>query len=493
MQVSTIVESSAPPAAGFDTVQEQAKPGEFDQFVAEIFALLNAAQGQVNSGSQAPISAPAGSNPADTAFLIEGRKTAGSGIDGAFGIHWLQPAGAVAADQAVENLEMTAEMSAETAEMISEQTANIIAGNTAGKTAEATASVAVEAPGDPAAQQRPVEVVNMQNMPIPAGNFEETDKTGERVIFRVGKQAPETSVDQNQNTLPETADFEGMFKADQVKAPVMGQGATAVVNVKQTKSAGFDETARITKFGQQGNLPPAEKAPNGDSLSNESVPAEAREYKQGAGKEVFAKAGMEAELVRPAGKTNPGERNPARNAAEPVTGKANLAPTQHPQFDLNSLSRSAGDVSRGADLNGVKEKLLQEIRHVFTAYKGDETQVRLKLDSEQLGQLTIKLFFNKGELSAHFYTESSSVKSVLESSIQQLKDSLAQQDLRLNEALVFNTDDRGGGPGQYYGERSKQGLSPYGKYNYHSDLETREEAMELPSVQAGHSRVNYLI
>jgi|GEM_PF-6413407 len=73
-----------------------------------------------------------------------------------------------------------------------------------------------------------------------------------------------------------------------------------------------------------------------------------------------------------------------------------------------------------------------------------KVNLQLKLKPSHLGDLTVKIYLEKGgELKAHFYTDNSTVRDVIEATLNQLKDTLAAQRLLLQEAAVFLGDGSG--------------------------------------------------
>jgi flagellar hook-length control protein FliK len=96
-------------------------------------------------------------------------------------------------------------------------------------------------------------------------------------------------------------------------------------------------------------------------------------------------------------------------------------------------------------------------------------------------------------LNAYFYTENNSVKEVLESSLQQLRDSLGRQDLRLNEAFVFVDDGRGDNSSLYYEGKNRSGAVLYGRYDYNADGDTPAEPLEVGGRETDYRQVNYLV
>ncbi|MCL6477611.1 MAG: flagellar hook-length control protein FliK [Peptococcaceae bacterium] len=68
---------------------------------------------------------------------------------------------------------------------------------------------------------------------------------------------------------------------------------------------------------------------------------------------------------------------------------------------------------------------------------GRVTVIRLKLEPESMGEISIRLSYAKGELTAHFYTASGVVKEAVECSLPQLRETLAQHNVNLGEAAAF--------------------------------------------------------
>ncbi|MCL6635836.1 MAG: flagellar hook-length control protein FliK, partial [Peptococcaceae bacterium] len=148
----------------------------------------------------------------------------------------------------------------------------------------------------------------------------------------------------------------------------------------------------------------------------------------------------------------------------------------------------------GVELADLRERLVQEFSHIFAVRKGAQTRVQLRLEPEHLGELTIRLFFSKGEMSAHFFTGNSYVKDILEGSIQQLREVLGQQDIRLGEALVFagGGGEGTGDMGRYSGEKNGQ-AAPYGGYRYRRHGDAPLEQAGTAAAEAVAARVNYLV
>lgn len=161
---------------------------------------------------------------------------------------------------------------------------------------------------------------------------------------------------------------------------------------------------------------------------------------------------------------------------------------------VNVITPASTSGENSVALPGLRERLVQEIRHIYINHKGEPlTQVQLKLEPEHLGRLTIKLVFKEGELNAHFYTGNSYVKDILEGSFQQLRESLSQQDLKLNQAFVYVGNDGGSHKGSYFESGNRRMTPVSGSYGGQAYGETRVEPTGFVLPGDVSLRVNYLI
>ncbi|MEW6697234.1 MAG: flagellar hook-length control protein FliK [Bacillota bacterium] len=94
-------------------------------------------------------------------------------------------------------------------------------------------------------------------------------------------------------------------------------------------------------------------------------------------------------------------------------------------------------VSKEVQVNQLPSRITEMIRAMAIQQNLGQTTVRMKLQPEQLGEVTVKLTWAKGELTAQFITATAIAREALESSFPHLKELLAQQDIRLSEAAVF--------------------------------------------------------
>jgi len=156
-----------------------------------------------------------------------------------------------------------------------------------------------------------------------------------------------------------------------------------------------------------------------------------------------------------------------------------------------------GIKEKAVSLPEVKNVVMQEIiSMVKSGEVGRSKQVELKLEPEHLGQLTIRLFFDRDEVSAHFYTANNQVKELLEGSLQQLRDSLSQYNLKLNEAFVYsgNGNDSQGGR-SFDGQEGRAGAA-YRQYHKQGYVEEELGHMhQVTETGSGYvtTKIDYLI
>ncbi|MFZ5650293.1 MAG: flagellar hook-length control protein FliK [Bacillota bacterium] len=108
------------------------------------------------------------------------------------------------------------------------------------------------------------------------------------------------------------------------------------------------------------------------------------------------------------------------------------------------------------------------------------TVIRLKLVPENMGEISIRLSYVKGELTAHFFTNSGLVREAVESSFPQLKETLTQYNVELGEAAAFVGQEQQGRQGAGY---AGSGHNDGGKMKFdftpgnHGGLDSGEAAL----------------
>ncbi|GAB6180192.1 hypothetical protein JCM14036_15110 [Desulfotomaculum defluvii] len=118
---------------------------------------------------------------------------------------------------------------------------------------------------------------------------------------------------------------------------------------------------------------------------------------------------------------------------------------------------------RDVPMSQVPARLAEMVQTMMLRQNPGSTTIKMKLQPEQLGEVTVTLTWSKGELSAHFVTASGYAKDALEASFPQLRELLAQQNIRLNEAAVFMNQQSGlgqqqSGQGQQWQTRNQNKL-----------------------------------
>lgn len=198
-----------------------------------------------------------------------------------------------------------------------------------------------------------------------------------------------------------------------------------------------------------------------------------------------------------AAKTEPGSGLGANNTAQSSNVQNSALQNSTTQYVAFAPVQSAQEA---VPLASLQDRVLQEIRYIYQneGAGNRQAQVQLKLHPAQLGELTVRLFFQNGDLTAHFYAANNSVKEVLETSMQQLRTALEQQDLKLSEASVFV-----GGGNEQKGQQ-QSGFRPEdggweGTHIYGDNGSYQENGRQSTesSPAAGHAsadyQVNYLV
>ncbi|MCG8401347.1 MAG: flagellar hook-length control protein FliK [Firmicutes bacterium] len=88
-------------------------------------------------------------------------------------------------------------------------------------------------------------------------------------------------------------------------------------------------------------------------------------------------------------------------------------------------------------------QLAEAIRGQVTKDGQGHTHVRLQLHPESLGEVLIKLVYKDGKVSAHFHAATESARQVIESSLGQLRETMAGHQLNLQQSTVTTGDEQG--------------------------------------------------
>ncbi|MBO8129162.1 MAG: flagellar hook-length control protein FliK [Peptococcaceae bacterium] len=120
---------------------------------------------------------------------------------------------------------------------------------------------------------------------------------------------------------------------------------------------------------------------------------------------------------------------PAADGRGSIAGPPNTAASQ---------AQAVGSSSDALPLPPGEQVVHEVLRqlHIVRDRPGQVVQARLTLDPPHLGQITVKLSLNGGELTAHFLTGDPGVRDAIQAALPQLREFLAQQQLQLGQASV---------------------------------------------------------
>lgn len=127
-------------------------------------------------------------------------------------------------------------------------------------------------------------------------------------------------------------------------------------------------------------------------------------------------------------------QNDDLQAVEELPVKPEMPPTNLKGLEAGQKVTSSNPE---VQLNQLPVRLTEMVKSMMLQHNPGSTSLKMKLQPEHLGEVTVKLTWSKGELSAQFITSTGVAREALESSFPQLKQLLAQQDIRLSEAAVF--------------------------------------------------------
>lgn len=125
----------------------------------------------------------------------------------------------------------------------------------------------------------------------------------------------------------------------------------------------------------------------------------------------------------------------------------------------NSIVKNE-DVFNNSSVNSIttmQEKidvLKQVTEKMDVSLFDDKSEMVMKLKPDDLGKVTVKLSLENGVISAKFLAESEKVKEILESSFNQLKDSLEKQGMMIQEFSV-SVDNGNAKQNMFYEKRNR--------------------------------------
>lgn len=173
-------------------------------------------------------------------------------------------------------------------------------------------------------------------------------------------------------------------------------------------------------------------------------------------KPLAAETEEEPEAAAPESKAEPMRRIDGEQASTPEPGTENVhGRSQAPEQNVNpDMAAQKSEVTaakpRTVEFRLSEKPLAQSVTNQVTmrlklmaGVNRQEMEVQLK--PESLGKLTIRIIHQRGEILAKITAENDQVKSILESNMQLLKDSLEKSGLTVQSLNVSVGSDNGGG------------------------------------------------
>ena len=246
---------------------------------------------------------------------------------------------------------------------------------------------------------------------------------------------------------------------------VQAENNTALTNLLGTETEITVETQPQSQFGQQFN-------------QNQQFSAN-QQFNQP----------QQTPVVNAAGEVQPMQM-PGQAAFDvaPVTDSSqnadtsSLAGANFQQFNMVNEAENTQQVQQPQQANtdyNIPKQIVEQARLIKA---GENTEMVMKLNPEHLGQLSLKVSINgNGGVTATFHSDSATVRGIIETSMIQLKNELAEQGLKVDRIEVSAQlpneqmpQDMGQG---YYAQQ--QGSGQQKRTGNASDLANYEEAGEV--------------
>ncbi|HBX23701.1 MAG TPA: flagellar hook-length control protein FliK [Desulfotomaculum sp.] len=129
------------------------------------------------------------------------------------------------------------------------------------------------------------------------------------------------------------------------------------------------------------------------------------------------------------------------------TPRADLPQVALNNFDsIATVTKSMGGETAPAS-RSIEQPLLMQLAEAIRGQIAKDglgsTHVRLQLQPESLGEVVIKLVYKDGNVSTHFHAATESVRQIIESSLGQLRETLATHNINLQQSTVTTGGDQG--------------------------------------------------
>lgn len=186
--------------------------------------------------------------------------------------------------------------------------------------------------------------------------------------------------------------------------------------------------------------------------------------------------------------TTAASTGPTESASPPPAGSSpdytpsNNAVAATPSAFATTMTQNAASAgSAGAGLNTIdRARFVQRVASAFQVAGDQGGQIRLRLSPPELGSLQMQISVKQGVLSATIQADNSTAQQVLLDSLPDLRDRLAQQDIRIDR---FDVELMGQGSG---GMPQPQGNPDFNQAGRRSSTSTNSIAATAPT-EANHS------
>jgi flagellar hook-length control protein FliK len=192
---------------------------------------------------------------------------------------------------------------------------------------------------------------------------------------------------------------------------------------------------------------------------------------------------------------------PANNVSESVPIRETAVNHQQPHTSgglfntdgLVTIAKAAGaetPATMRPENNPVFMQLAEAIKGKVSKDSQGQTHVRLQLHPQNLGEVTIKLIYRDGNVTAHFQAASEQVKQIIENSLPQLRETLASFQLSLQNASVSVGHENGrwgqdGNQGRYFKKQHSAHIPSAGLIG--------QSGATVATQQEASSRLNYFV
>ncbi len=188
------------------------------------------------------------------------------------------------------------------------------------------------------------------------------------------------------------------------------------------------------------NLQPSIETNQGKNLDHQENKGTTFEKSQMTGKMIFDETGEEAQENLDQGSE---KQDGFFSAMKVNVGNTALQQVEPQVFELDQVNIVEQTKPEAPTSQTVKSNnVIEQVTNKFMVNLGDKgSEMILQLKPEHLGKLTMKISIERGIVVASFVAESQTVKEVIESNFNVLKDALNEKGLGVQELSVFVGSD----------------------------------------------------